>query len=848
MPNSRMSPRNSYSSDSDDEEEWSNLQRKSRKKKHSHSAKKAKIDATAMHLEEGEISSDDLDDDEDDGLDENLIGGEEDKRKLEKMSEKEREEELFKRAERRDAIQARRAVKQKLKEKRDRERAEKASKLAPFDSTKQKKQSAYANVFSSDSEEVLNSDSSGAAGPQGLRQRKIALEKRKEAHSHKFHELIERRRQQAAKKRRIQSGSEEDRGSNARNSAVRSSAASSLSTSDLEESRSKKGTDESRSKHSTSMSQRIYSDASDASTDSSRPGARPQVRRPSLSSLSGSQRSGSSSEDDARGRSRSPEEELVSSLDQLSRIRLSRFKIEKWVHMPFFDDLIKGCFVRINIGLNQGVPVYRCAEVVDVLETPKIYDLGDTRLSSLSGSQRSGSSSEDDARGRSRSPEEELVSSLDQLSRIRLSRFKIEKWVHMPFFDDLIKGCFVRINIGLNQGVPVYRCAEVVDVLETPKIYDLGDTRTNKGVVVRVGKDQSTFRLAFVSNSEFLPSEFDSWMRRITDANMKPPTLTFISRKAAEIQDAINHPIKDERLVEQIIQSKKRFQRAPTNFALRKAELIKQREQAEAEGDTEMLQRIDMELEEVESQAERIDRRRTLGFKSITSINQRNRVLSLQQAEEAIRKESEEAQKSKEEDPFTRVHSQPVIVTKKYLEQLRHKRTGNINRDDTQNCVNNSVTDGASTTLSESVSASVLLTPNTSRQQRLSTSSSFLGLDRSLLTDSSDKVRWSLANETLNLSTPHDSLHAIHNFEININLDLDGTGGDQLCLGVGGRNTPSKAKDLDSSVRSPHLPDSLGARDSPNCLSASGTLNGSGAKPNRRLLNLQEYKKRLGLI
>ncbi|KAA3672952.1 uncharacterized protein DEA37_0013796, partial [Paragonimus westermani] len=277
-----------------------------------------------------------------------------------------------------DEEEARRAVKQKLKEKRDRERAEKASKLAPFDSTKQKKQSAYANVFSSDSEEVLNSDSSSAAGPQGLRQRKIALEKRKEAHSHKFHELIERRRQQAAKKRRIQSGSEEDRGSNARNSAVRSSAASSLSTSDLEESRPKKGTDESRSKHSTSMSQRIYSDASDASTDSSRPGVRPQVRRPSLSSLSGSQRSGSSSEDDARGRSRSPEEELVSSLDQLSRIRLSRYKIEKWVHMPFFDDLIKGCFVRINIGLNQGVPVYRCVEVVDVLETPKIYDLGDT--------------------------------------------------------------------------------------------------------------------------------------------------------------------------------------------------------------------------------------------------------------------------------------------------------------------------------------------------------------------------------------------------------------------------------------------------------------------------------------
>lgn len=107
---------------------------------------------------------------------------------------------------------------------------------------------------------------------------------------------------------------------------------------------------------------------------------------------------------------------------------------------------------------------------------------------------------------------------------------------------------------------------------------------------------------------------------------------------------------------------------------MRKAELMKLREQAELDGDDDQLKRVDMELEEVESQADRIDRRRTYGFKSITSINQRNRVLSVQQAEEAIRKESEEALKSNEDDPFTRVHSQPVIVTKKYLEALRHKR------------------------------------------------------------------------------------------------------------------------------------------------------------------------------
>ncbi len=124
----------------------------------------------------------------------------------------------------------------------------------------------------------------------------------------------------------------------------------------------------------------------------------------------------------------------------------------------------------------------------------------------------------------------------------------------------------------------------------------------------------------------------------------------------------------------QIIQSKKRFQKMPTNFALKKAELLKMREAADEGGDAEKVSRIDMELEELETQAERIERRRTVGFKSINSINQRNRMLSVQHAEEAIIKDSQDAANSREEDPFMRIQSTPVIVTKSYLERLRNKK------------------------------------------------------------------------------------------------------------------------------------------------------------------------------
>lgn len=63
---------------------------------------------------------------------------------------------------------------------------------------------------------------------------------------------------------------------------------------------------------------------------------------------------------------------------------------------------------------------------------------------------------------------------------IRLSRHKLERFVHLPFFDRIAKGCFIKIGIGQHNNAPVYRVAEVIGVYETAKIYNLGNTKTNK--------------------------------------------------------------------------------------------------------------------------------------------------------------------------------------------------------------------------------------------------------------------------------------------------------------------------------------------------------------------------------
>lgn len=99
------------------------------------------------------------------------------------------------------------------------------------------------------------------------------------------------------------------------------------------------------------------------------------------------------------------------------------------------------------------------------------------RSASRSRSSSSSSSSDND--------EDEIktpifIPSRQELNLIRLSRHKLERFVHMPFFDRIAKGCFVRVGIGQYNNAAVYRVAEVIGVHETPKIYNLGNTKTNK--------------------------------------------------------------------------------------------------------------------------------------------------------------------------------------------------------------------------------------------------------------------------------------------------------------------------------------------------------------------------------
>ena len=84
----------------------------------------------------------------------------------------------------------------------------------------------------------------------------------------------------------------------------------------------------------------------------------------SLSSSTSSSSSSSSESEAERDEDETDKKKLepIKSKDQLSLMRLSRYRLERWCFMPYLKRIVLGCFVRIGIGAHHGKSVYRVSD------------------------------------------------------------------------------------------------------------------------------------------------------------------------------------------------------------------------------------------------------------------------------------------------------------------------------------------------------------------------------------------------------------------------------------------------------------------------------------------------------
>lgn len=344
-------------------------------------------DGNKSDLEEGQLSSDsssgeEEEDDEssnsefDDGYGEDLMGDGEDRNRMEKLSEKERETELFKRAERRDQLKRRWEIERKLKQSRKVEIAKNKAFKKPA-SKKPKKvndKPQKTSTFSTAVEDPM------AATPQffGMSpEDQSSLDKMNEYREDYF----DPKERSKERKKNVEMNKTDDKRSNAM--AMLKARREGKQKREVERTEAKKNDEKEdldgvgeKSGSSVKLKARdIYSDDSDSDSEEK---ASQDGRR---SSSSRSSTSASDSEDGESQATVYKKPVYISTLEELNKLRISRHKLEKFINLPIFEKTIVGCFVRINIGNNSSSQklVYRVAEITSVVETPKIYAFGTGR-------------------------------------------------------------------------------------------------------------------------------------------------------------------------------------------------------------------------------------------------------------------------------------------------------------------------------------------------------------------------------------------------------------------------------------------------------------------------------------
>ncbi|KAI0061235.1 hypothetical protein BV25DRAFT_1917187 [Artomyces pyxidatus] len=287
-------------------------------------------------------------------------------------------------------------------------------------------------------------------------------------------------------------------------------------------------------------------------------------------------------------------------------------------------------------------------------------------------------------------PEEEALT-IDDLVRIQLTRDMIAKHCRAPWFEDYLKGAWVRYLIGQDpDGQPVYRACEIEDLhSDLVKPYKINDQMLNQLFLIKHGHSVNKFPMDKVSNSTFTQREFERIIRVCQDQNVKLPTKRQIEKKAAQIAKLVSQPFTESDIAAMLLRkSQMQAQSANkhTSAWMEKSRLNQERSLALKRNDRVEVARLDAKLAELAAQeptpvVKQLDEE-DINAK-LARVNERNRKANL----EAVRRaELQEMERKRRERRIAAQGGTPTIdpsARLKIVPRLFASRSGTPNHNGT---------------------------------------------------------------------------------------------------------------------------------------------------------------------
>ncbi|XP_022234890.2 RNA polymerase-associated protein Rtf1-like [Drosophila obscura] len=193
-----------------------------------------------------------------------------------------------------------------------------------------------------------------------------------------------------------------------------------------------------------------------------------------------------------------------------------------------------------------------------------------------------------------------LLSTLDELHDVVLTRSQLIDFVDKPIFEQTVIDCFVHMP----SHKPQSKVYQIIGLLQSRKTYQLGNKTTDYMLRLRHAKLESTARLDAVCDSPVEPEAFENWIESCQQAYCTLPELSLLAKKQKDIEKATNYQFTEEDVAE-IVKKKRESGQRKEKVAVLKIRLIEQRDLALTNNDQEEVARLESEIEEIDRDQEK---------------------------------------------------------------------------------------------------------------------------------------------------------------------------------------------------------------------------------------------------
>ncbi|KAK7449230.1 RNA polymerase-associated protein rtf1 [Stygiomarasmius scandens] len=190
---------------------------------------------------------------------------------------------------------------------------------------------------------------------------------------------------------------------------------------------------------------------------------------------------------------------------------------------------------------------------------------------------------------------------MTDLENIRLTRGHLVKHCMAPWFEEYVRGAWVRYLIGNENGQPVYRICEITGLTDS-KPYKIDGVPFDKHAELKHGNATRTFPFDRVSNSGFLPREYERLTKTYNSESIKLPTKAVVERKRAELRRLETQPMTENDLNHVLARKNALSTHRPAGWiTFERSRLVQERTLAQRRQDAKEVEEIERKIAEFDA-------------------------------------------------------------------------------------------------------------------------------------------------------------------------------------------------------------------------------------------------------